>query len=103
VALARLAAGFGRRPIASLGKNTPPEPAGEKAYGVAEYQDGDERHSGDEHHDLQSLLGFYGSHGRDEYIAAELRLALDALGQVAGAVHSEDILDVVFSRFCIGK
>lgn len=48
-------------------------------------------------------LAVHGAHGRDEYIAAELRLALDALGQVAGAVHSEDILDVVFSRFCIGK
>ena len=48
-------------------------------------------------------LAAQGAHGRDEYIAAELRLALDALGQVAGAVHSEDILDVVFSRFCIGK
>jgi tRNA modification GTPase len=109
VALAGLAAGFGRRPIASLGKNTPPEYGGEETHFVAEYRDGDERHSGDErrdgdeHHDLQSLLGFYGSHGRDEYIAAELRLALDGLGQVAGAVHSEDILDVVFSRFCIGK
>ncbi len=48
-------------------------------------------------------LAAQGALGRDEYIAAELRLALDALGQVAGAVHSEDILDVVFSRFCIGK
>ncbi|MFM7074163.1 MAG: GTPase, partial [Planctomycetota bacterium] len=55
--------------------------------------------------DLVGIGGGYGEspHGRDEYIAAELRLALDALGQVAGAVHSDDILDVVFSRFCIGK
>lgn len=55
--------------------------------------------------DLVGVGSGYGEslHGRDEFIAAELRLALDALGQVAGAVHSEDILDVVFSRFCIGK
>jgi tRNA modification GTPase len=55
--------------------------------------------------DLMGVGSGYGQglHGRDEFIAAELRLALDALGQVAGAVHSEDILDVVFSRFCIGK
>jgi tRNA modification GTPase len=52
---------------------------------------------------LDGRIGTSVTHGSDEYIAAELRLALDALGQVAGAVHSEDILDVVFSRFCIGK
>ena len=39
----------------------------------------------------------------DEWIAAELRLALDELGQVIGAVYTDDILDRVFSRFCIGK
>jgi tRNA U34 5-carboxymethylaminomethyl modifying GTPase MnmE/TrmE len=30
-------------------------------------------------------------------------LALDELGQVAGVVYTDDILDVLFSRFCIGK
>jgi tRNA modification GTPase len=39
----------------------------------------------------------------EEWIAAELRLALDELGQVIGAVYTDDILDRVFSRFCIGK
>jgi len=39
----------------------------------------------------------------EEWIAAELRLALDELGQVVGAVYTDDILDRVFSRFCIGK
>jgi len=38
-----------------------------------------------------------------ELIAAEVRLALDELGQVVGAVYTEDLLDRVFSRFCIGK
>jgi tRNA modification GTPase len=41
--------------------------------------------------------------GDEELIAVELRLALDQLGQVVGAVYTEDILDRVFSRFCIGK
>jgi tRNA modification GTPase len=42
--------------------------------------------------------------GRDEeFLAAELRTALDELGKVAGAVYSEDLLDRIFSRFCIGK
>lgn len=39
----------------------------------------------------------------DELISIELRTALDALGEVCGAVHTDDILDRIFSRFCIGK
>lgn len=39
----------------------------------------------------------------DELVAAELREALDQLGQVVGAVFTEDLLDRIFSRFCIGK
>ncbi len=39
----------------------------------------------------------------EELIAAELRIALTELGKVVGAVYTDDILDRVFSRFCIGK
>ena len=39
----------------------------------------------------------------EELIAAEVRLALAELGKVVGAVYTDDILDRVFSRFCIGK
>jgi tRNA modification GTPase len=38
-----------------------------------------------------------------EYVSAELRIAVAALGEVTGAVYTDDILDRVFSRFCIGK
>jgi tRNA modification GTPase len=38
-----------------------------------------------------------------ELMAAELRGALDALGQVLGDVTPDDILGRVFSTFCIGK
>ena len=41
--------------------------------------------------------------GGEELVAAELRSALEGLGQVVGAVYTEDVLDRVFSRFCIGK
>jgi len=41
--------------------------------------------------------------GGDEIVASELRLALDAIGAVAGDVCTDDILDALFSRFCIGK
>jgi tRNA modification GTPase len=39
----------------------------------------------------------------EELIAAELRLALEELGKVVGAIYTDDLLDRIFSRFCIGK
>lgn len=38
-----------------------------------------------------------------ELLAEELRLASDALGRVVGHIDVEDLLDVIFSEFCIGK
>jgi tRNA modification GTPase len=35
--------------------------------------------------------------------AEELRLAASELGRITGAVDVEDVLDVLFSDFCIGK
>ncbi|MCL4119839.1 UNVERIFIED_CONTAM: hypothetical protein GTU68_063258 [Idotea baltica] len=39
----------------------------------------------------------------EEIVAAEIREALGALGLVVGVVYTDDILDLVFGRFCIGK
>ena len=36
-------------------------------------------------------------------ISMELREAMDALGEIAGKIDSDDVLGVIFSRFCIGK
>lgn len=38
-----------------------------------------------------------------ELLALELRTALDQLGAMVGAVYTNDLLDRIFSRFCIGK
>ncbi|MBZ9796907.1 tRNA uridine-5-carboxymethylaminomethyl(34) synthesis GTPase MnmE [Mesorhizobium sp. ES1-4] len=38
-----------------------------------------------------------------ELRAEELRLAAERLGRIVGAVDVEDLLDVIFSQFCIGK
>ena len=35
--------------------------------------------------------------------ANELRVAADALGRMIGKVYSDDLLDSIFSRFCVGK
>jgi tRNA modification GTPase len=42
--------------------------------------------------------------GRDgELVAEDLRLSMRALGRITGRVDVEDLLDVVFRDFCIGK
>ncbi len=38
-----------------------------------------------------------------ECVALELRVALQALGEIVGIVTNEDILDQIFKEFCIGK
>ena len=41
--------------------------------------------------------------GREEIMAEHLRLAARALGRLLGRVDVEDVLDVIFRDFCIGK
>jgi tRNA modification GTPase len=41
--------------------------------------------------------------GREDLVAEELRLAANALGKLTGRIDVEDILDVIFRDFCIGK
>lgn len=38
-----------------------------------------------------------------ELVAEDLRAAAAALGRITGAVDVEEVLDAVFSRFCLGK
>jgi len=38
-----------------------------------------------------------------ELVALELRSTLEELGAMVGAVYTDDLLDRIFSRFCIGK
>lgn len=44
-----------------------------------------------------------GGYVREELIAAEIRLAMEELGWIAGEVYTDDLLDRIFSQFCIGK
>jgi tRNA modification GTPase len=54
---------------------------------------------------VQALRGAQGAarDGREEIVAEQLRLATRALGKLLGRVDVEDILDVIFRDFCIGK
>ena len=40
---------------------------------------------------------------QQELAAIEIRTALEELGKVVGAVYTDDVLNRVFSRFCVGK
>lgn len=57
---------------------------------------------------LRETVAALGRAGRsadkgDELLAEELRIAIHSLGRLTGRVDVEDILDVIFREFCIGK
>ncbi len=39
----------------------------------------------------------------NEFVAVDLRNALDRLGEITGEVTTEEILNSIFSKFCVGK
>lgn len=52
---------------------------------------------------ITAALEIVASGAGHEWVASEIRLALSAIGEVTGEIYTDDILDRVFSRFCIGK
>ncbi len=40
---------------------------------------------------------------QSDFLALDIRYALEALGEITGQVTNEDLLDNIFSKFCIGK
>ena len=38
-----------------------------------------------------------------DLVAVDLRISLDGLGDIVGKTTTEDILDRIFSQFCVGK
>ncbi len=39
----------------------------------------------------------------EEFVAAELRKAIQALGELSGQSFTEEMLDLIFGKFCVGK
>ncbi|HEY8190694.1 MAG TPA: tRNA uridine-5-carboxymethylaminomethyl(34) synthesis GTPase MnmE [Micavibrio sp.] len=54
-------------------------------------------------HDCLSSLDRALSAGESELMAEDARLAMRALGRITGRVDVEDLLDIIFRDFCIGK
>ena len=52
---------------------------------------------------LQNALRLAETLQDDLLIATEMRIVLEHIGQMTGEVHNDEILDRIFSRFCIGK
>jgi len=52
---------------------------------------------------IEDALNAHKENLSEEFIVAELRKALNVLAEISGEIISDEILDMIFSRFCIGK
>jgi tRNA modification GTPase len=52
---------------------------------------------------MAGALGEFSGGASMEFVALDLRLAMEALGDIVGRVDVEDVLGAIFSQFCIGK
>jgi tRNA modification GTPase len=53
--------------------------------------------------DVRAAVRRAAAQGAPELVAEELRIAADALARIAGRSGVEDVLDLLFAEFCIGK
>ena len=52
---------------------------------------------------LDHALDSIGDQLSGEFVALDLRIALEHLGEITGSTSNEDVLDRIFQEFCIGK
>lgn len=52
---------------------------------------------------LESVINALQGGMTGDLIAMDIRQALHHLGEITGEIHTDDLLDSIFSRFCIGK
>jgi tRNA modification GTPase len=53
--------------------------------------------------DISNAMLSFQSGESEEFIVFHLQSALNSLGTITGESHTEDLLDLIFDRFCIGK
>ena len=54
-------------------------------------------------HALENVRKLPDANIDEALVASEIRVALNALDEIVGEVYTDDLLDRIFSRFCIGK
>ena len=52
---------------------------------------------------LQHALDSLNNKNTGDLLAQDIRHALHALGEITGQITTDDLLDNIFSKFCIGK
>ncbi len=55
------------------------------------------------HEALEDVISSLENEMPPDLVSVDLRISLDALGDIVGKTTTEDILDRIFSQFCIGK
>ena len=55
------------------------------------------------HDRLEKFIAAMDEPNYDEILAFELREINETLAKIVGQIHTDDILEEIFSRFCIGK
>ncbi|OGW81785.1 MAG: tRNA uridine-5-carboxymethylaminomethyl(34) synthesis GTPase MnmE [Omnitrophica bacterium RIFCSPLOWO2_12_FULL_44_17] len=64
------------------------------------------RHKQALEHSLEALLRSHAAFLQKEsleFVTVDLKAALDALKELVGEIYSEDLLDLIFQEFCVGK
>jgi tRNA modification GTPase len=54
-------------------------------------------------HSMTSAIDSLKNGKSEEFIAVDLRSAIESIGEIIGLVTTEEILNSIFSKFCIGK
>ncbi len=52
---------------------------------------------------MESAINGIDGHVPEELLMIDIRDATESLGVITGEIFTEEILDTIFSKFCIGK
>ena len=53
--------------------------------------------------DIENIEQGFENQQSTDLIAVDVHLILDKLGRLTGTISDNDVLNTIFSRFCIGK
>lgn len=83
------------RAVGQRSRRLAPDPSGLSVQAIDDLEQIDQA--------LAEAIAVARDQGGEELVAAELHRAIDRLGRLVGTIYTDDILDSIFSQFCIGK